>query len=141
MQIGVDSERAVDDRRVFVVDTDDITSAALQFMLHDEIETHELSSLEAAYAKAKDWPPAVLLLGIGIVQEKGIEVLSEIRSQIADLKIILVADSATDPLAQDCLKNGVNSILPKPLTIEKARQKVDTQLGRKVKLGIPVVVM
>lgn len=141
MQIGVDSERAVDDRRVFVVDTDDITSAALQFMLHDEIETHELSSLEAAYAKAKDWPPAVLLLGIGIVQEKGIEVLSEIHAKIADLKIILVADSATDPLAQDCLKNGVNSILPKPLTIEKARQKVDTQLGRKVKLGIPVVVM
>ncbi|QSA99277.1 response regulator [Methylococcus sp. EFPC2] len=141
MQIGVDSEKAVDDRRVFVVDSDEIISAALQFMLHDEIETHELSSLEAAYAKAKDWPPAVLLLGIDIVKEKGIEVLSEIRSKIADLKIILVADSATDPLAQDCLKNGVNSILPKPLTIEKARSKVDAQLGRKVKLGIPVVVM
>jgi hypothetical protein len=54
MQIGVDTERAVDDRRVFVVDDDEITSAALQFMLHDEIETHELSSLEAAYAKAVD---------------------------------------------------------------------------------------
>jgi DNA-binding NtrC family response regulator len=141
MQIGVDSEKAVDDRRVFVVDSDEITSAALQFMLHDEIETHELSSLDAAYAKAKDWPPAVLLLGIGIVQEKGIEVLSEIRSKIADLKIILVAESATDPLAKDCLKNGVNSILPKPLTIEKARQKVDAQLGRQVKLAIPVVTM
>jgi DNA-binding NtrC family response regulator len=141
MQIGVDSERAVDDRRVFVVDSDEITSAALQFMLHDEIETHELASLDAAYAKAEDWPPAVLLLGIGIVKEKGIEVLKEIRSRIADLKIILVADSATDPLAQDCLKNGVNSILPKPLTIEKARQKVDAQLGRKVKLAIPVVTM
>lgn len=141
MQIGVDSEKAVDDRRVFVVDSDEITSAALQFMLHDEIETHELSSLDAAYAKAKDWPPAVLLLGIGIVKEKGIEILAEIRSRIADLKIILVAESATDPFAQDCLKNGVNSILPKPLTIEKARQKVDAQLGRKVKLAIPVVAM
>jgi DNA-binding NtrC family response regulator len=141
MQIGVDTERAVDQRRVFVVDSDEITSAALQFMLHDEIETHELSSLEAAYAKAKDWKPDVLLLGIGIVQEKGIEVLAEIRSKIAGLKIILVADSATDPLAQECLKNGVNSILPKPLTIEKTRQKVDAQLGRKVKLSIPVQVV
>lgn len=45
MQIGVDSEKAVDDRRVFVVDDDEITSAALQFMLHDEIETHEITSL------------------------------------------------------------------------------------------------
>ena len=141
MQIGVDSERAVDDRRVFVVDSDEIISAALQFMLHDEIETHELTSLEAAYAKAKDWPPAVLLLGMGIVKEKGIEVLGEIRSRISDLKIILVAESAMDPFAQECLKKGVNSILPKPLTIEKARQKVDAQLGRKVKLAIPVVTM
>ncbi|HYE37195.1 response regulator [Methylocaldum sp.] len=141
MQIGVDSERAVDNRRVFVVDSDEITSAALQFMLHDEIETHELSSLDAAYAKARDWKPDVLLLGIGIVQEKGIEVLAEIRSKLTDLKIILVADSATDPLAKDCLKNGVNSILPKPLTIEKTRQKVDAQLGRRVKLSIPVQVV
>lgn len=141
MQIGVDTERAVDDRRVFVVHDDEIISAALQFMLHDEIETHELPSLDAAYAKAKDWPPAVLLLGIGLVQEKGIEVLSEIHSRIAGLKIILVADSAMDPLAQACLKNGVNSILPKPLTIEKARSKVDAQLGRKVKLAIPVVTL
>jgi DNA-binding NtrC family response regulator len=141
MQIGVDSERAVDDRRVFVVDEDEITSAALQFMLHDEIETHELSSLEAAYAKAVEWRPSVLLLGIGIVKSKGIEVLDEIRSKLTDIKIILVADSATDPLAQSCLKSGVNSILAKPLTIEKARQKVDIQLGRKVKLAIPVVAM
>jgi len=141
MQIGVDTERAVDNRRVFVVDSDEITSAALQFMLHDEIETHELSSLDAVYAKAKDWKPDVLLLGIGIVKDKGIEVLAEIRAKIADLKIILVADSATDPLAKECLKNGVNSILPKPLTIEKTRQKVDAQLGRKVKLSIPVQVV
>jgi DNA-binding NarL/FixJ family response regulator len=141
MQIGVDTERAVDNRRVFVVDSDEITSAALQFMLHDEIETHELSSLDAAYAKARDWKPDVLLLGMGIVKDKGIEVLAEIRSKIADLKIILVADSAADPLARECLRNGVNSILPKPLTIEKTRQKVDAQLGRRVKLSIPVQVV
>ena len=83
----------------------------------------------------------MLLLGIGIVESRGVEVLKEIHAYIADLKIILVAETATDPLAQECLKNGVNSILPKPLTIEKARQKVDAQLGRKVKLAIPVVVM
>jgi DNA-binding response OmpR family regulator len=139
MQIGVDSDRAVDNRRVFVVDNDEITCAALQFMLHDEIETHEIPSLAAAYAKAVDWKPDLILLGIGIVKEHGIDVLAEIRAKIADLKIILVADSANDPLAQDCLKNGVNSILAKPLTIEKARQRVDAQLGRAVKLSIPVV--
>lgn len=141
MQIGVDTERAVDDRRVFVVESDEIISAALQFMLHDEIETHELASLDAAYAKAADWKPSVLLLGIGVVKEKGIEVLAEVRARLADIKIILVADSTTDPFAQECLKNGVNSILAKPLTIENTRRKVDTMLGRRVKLAIPVVAM
>lgn len=140
MQIGVDTERAVDDRRVFVVDDDEITSAALQFMLHDEIETHELSSLEAAYAKAVDWKPAVLLLGLSIVKTRGIGVLEEIRTRLEGVKIIVVTETATDPLAQQCLKQGANSLLAKPLTIEKARQKVDMQLGRKVNLAIPVVV-
>lgn len=141
MQIGVDSAKAVDNKRIFVVDNDEIISAALQFMLHDENETHELGTLDAAYAKAVNWKPDLLLLGMGVVQEKGLDVLKEIHGKIPGLKIILVADSATDPLAQEGLKNGANSILAKPLTIEKTRQKVDTQLGRKVKLSIPVQVM
>src|SRR6266545_848934 len=36
MQIGVETSKAVDQRRVFVIDEDEITRAALQFMLHDE---------------------------------------------------------------------------------------------------------
>ncbi len=141
MQIGVDTERAVDSRRVFVVDNDEIISAALQFMLHDEIETHELASLDAAYAKALNWQPSVLLLGIGIVKEKGIEVLTEVRQRLGDIKIVLVADSAADPFVQQCLKGGANSVLAKPLTIENTRRKVDSMLGRRIKLGIPVVTM
>ena len=53
MQIGVETSKAVDQRRIFVVDEDEITRAALQFMLHDEIETHELASLDAAIAAAQ----------------------------------------------------------------------------------------
>ncbi|WP_187399191.1 hypothetical protein [Bradyrhizobium paxllaeri] len=40
MQIGVGQPKEVDQRRVIVVDDDEITRAALQFMLHEEIETH-----------------------------------------------------------------------------------------------------
>lgn len=139
MQIGVDCAKAVDHRRVFVVDDDEITRAALQFMLHDEIETHELQNLDAAYAKARNWKPDVLLLGIGVVREKGIEVLAEIRSKIPEIKIILVMDSAELSLVRDCLRNGANSILSKPFTLEKVRRKVDMALGRQTRLGIPVV--
>lgn len=137
MQIGVDSAKAVDHRRVFVVDRDEITRTALQFMLHDEVETHELQSLDAAYAKATGWKPDVLLLGIAVVREQGIGVLKEIRSKITDLKIILVVDSSQDPLVRECLQNGADSILTKPLTIEKTRQKVDMALGRRARLRYP----
>ena len=66
MQIGVETAKAVDQRRVFVVDDDEITRAALQFMLHDEIETHELATPEEAYDKGTDWlkPHVVLLVGL-----------------------------------------------------------------------------
>jgi len=53
MQIGVETSKAVDQRRVFVIDDDEITRAALQFMLHDEIETHELTNPEEAYEKGR----------------------------------------------------------------------------------------
>ena len=72
MQIGVETSKAVDQRRVFVIDDDEIIRAALQFMLHDEIETHELASPEEAYEKGTGWlKPHVVLLGVSLVQLAG----------------------------------------------------------------------
>ena len=131
MQIGVESSKAVDNKRLFVVDTDEITRMALQFILHDENETHDLPSLEAALDKSKEWKPDILLLGIGVVREKGIAVLTDIKSRIADIKILLVVDAAADPLIDACLRGGADGLLAKPLTVEATRKKVDAMLGRK----------
>lgn len=131
MQIGVESSRAVENKRIFVVDNDEIIRSALQFMLHDENETHELQSLEHAYAKAVDWRPDLLLLGIGVVQGMGLDVLADIKAKLPGAKILLVADTADDPLARDCLKAGAHDVLAKPLTIESVRYKVDVLLGRR----------
>lgn len=131
MQIGVESSKAVDNKRLFVVDTDEITRMALQFMLHDENETHDLPSLEAALDKSKQWKPDLLLLGVGVVREKGAGILAAIKSHIADIKILLVVDAPDDPLIDACLRSGADGLLPKPLTVEAVRKKVDTMLGRK----------
>ncbi|MDP2026560.1 response regulator [Sulfuriferula sp.] len=131
MQIGVDSAKAVDNKRLFVVANDDITRMALQFMLHDENETHDLPSLEAAFDKSIEWKPDLLLLGIDVVHERGLEVLPLIRSRLADTKILLVADNREDPLVASCQSAGIDGLLLKPLTVENARRKVDGLLGRK----------
>jgi DNA-binding NarL/FixJ family response regulator len=128
MQIGVEISRAVENRRVFVIDSDEVTRAALQFMLHDENETHELASLAEAIAKSDGRPVDMVLLGRAILQDQGAAVLEQIAEQFPGAKVLLVADSAAD--METCLQFGVAGVLAKPLTVESVCQKVDAALGR-----------
>jgi len=140
MQIGVESSRSVENKRVFVIDSDEITRSVLQFMLHDENETHEIPGVAAAYEKAASWKPDVILLGMPIVEQSGIGIVAEIRERIPGAKIAIVVDSASDATAQSCLKSGAHSLLARPFTIESVRRKVDILLGRRTALSIPVQV-
>ena len=137
MQIGVETAKALDNKRLFVVANDDITRMALQFMLHDENETHDLPTLEAAFDKGIEWKPDLLLLGIDVVAERGLDVLPLIRSRLAGTKILLVADSRDDPLVAPCQSAGIDGLLLKPLRVEDARRKVDGLVGRK-RAPIPI---
>lgn len=130
MQIGVDSTMAVENKRIFVVDSDEITRAALQFMLHDENETHDIPTLEAALAKSVDWKPDLLILGAGIVAERGKDLLYSLKAKIPGLSILLVAEPADLSLALSCLKAGADDLVAKPLTIEIVRGKVDALLRK-----------
>jgi len=138
MQIGVETAKAVDQRRVFVVDEDEITRAALQFMLHDEIETHELGSLEEAYAKGQGWlAPDVILLGVSILAARGPELIAEITGRYPSVRILIVTGKEDEATAIAALKAGAHGALVKPLTLEAVRKKVDTILGRES--GAPLV--
>jgi len=131
MQIGVETAKAVDQRRVFVVDEDEITRAALQFMLHDEIETHELSNPEEAYAKGVDWlKPDVVLLGVSFLKSRGPGLIGELIANFPGARILVVTDRSDEATAVDAMKAGAHGAVVKPLTLEGVRQKVDTILGR-----------
>jgi len=130
MQSGAGMSRAVENKRVFVVSDDEIARTALQFMLDGEYEAHDLPDLSAAYAKAKDWRPDLLLLGLEIVAARGAAVLQEIAARMPGVKIMLVAPPGDDALAQSFLKAGAHSVLTKPLTVESVRRKVGIMLGR-----------
>jgi CheY-like chemotaxis protein len=130
MQIGVETSRAVENKRVFVVDNDEITRAVLQFMLQDENETHDLPSLGEAYKKGEQGRPDVLLLGLSIVEDGGPELLRLIGAQWPTTRVILVAEAGRDAVAQSHLKSGAHGVLTKPFTVESVRRKVDAQLGR-----------
>jgi len=131
MQIGVESAKAVDQRRVFVVDDDEVTRAALQFMLQDEIETHELSSMEAAYERTTDWlKPDLILLGASLLRPDAPGQIAAIKRRFAPVRILIVCDKADEALALDAIKAGAHGAIVKPITIQVVRKKVDTVLGR-----------
>lgn len=138
MQIGVESARSVENKRIFVVDYNEIDRAVLQFMLQDENETHELPSLDAAFAKAQDWKPDLMLLGQGVMRESGLAVLGEIASALPGTKILIVVEDSGDPLARACLNTGAHGLLAKPFRVETVRDKVDLLLGRNVADFIPI---
>ena len=138
MQIGVDSARAVENKRVFVIDNDDVTSMALQFMLADECEAHVLPSVTAALDKGRDWPPQLILLGAGILAIEGADAVTRLKTQLGGVKILIVCDSNDDSFVQDALARGASATLLRPLKLEAVRRKVDAQLGRRSMLTIPV---
>jgi DNA-binding NtrC family response regulator len=139
MQIGVETSRAVENHRVFVVHDDEIVRAALQFMLHDEHEAHELASVEQAYAKADDTgPPDVVLLAVEIARIGGAELLEQLATRYPAAKVLLVTDGAYDEFAQSCLGSQAHGLVPKPFTVESVRRKVDLALGKAAPISIPV---
>ncbi len=144
MQIGVEINKSVDNKRIFVLESDEIIRAALQFMLHDENETHEIPSVEEAYRKAETWKPDLILLGLSLVKDHGVSLIGELVSRMPGIKVAIIKDAITDAeseaLAGECLKNGAHSLLVKPFTIESVRRKVDILLGRRTSLGIQVQV-
>jgi len=138
MQIGVETSRAVENKRVFVVDDDEIARAALQFMLHDENETHELADVDAALRKSALGAPDVILLSTNLLRLHGVAVLDTFKKHFPGVKLLLVAQSQNDPVAADGLQHGADAVLTKPLTVEATRKKVDRLLGRTARTVIPI---
>lgn len=128
MQIGVDCDKAVDNRRVYVVDADEVTRAAVGFMLADENETHEFADLAAALARAPSFTPDLVILGRAIVETAGPGVFAQISALGA--RAVVLADAGARDYANACLSAGARGVIYKPLDIATVRAKVDAFLGR-----------
>jgi DNA-binding response OmpR family regulator len=135
MQIGVETSRAVENKRIFVIDEDEIMRAAMQFMLHDENETHEAPSLQWAYDKAQDWPPDLVTLSEALALRHGAGIFGELRTRLPGAKILAIAENTAGGFAKQALADGADGVLIKPVTIEFLRRKVDVLLGRRQPAG------
>lgn len=140
MQIGVEVSRALDNKRVFVVDGDEVTRAALTFMLQDENETHELATMSQVFSRSLERHPDLILLGVATVREANVDIVGELAAKLPATRILMVADGPQDETARRCVQIGAHGILNKPFTVEGVRRKVDRLLGRHHSLGIAIEV-
>ncbi|WP_363347050.1 response regulator [Methylocystis echinoides] len=142
MQIGVEMSKALENKRVFIVDDNEIIRAALQFMLHDEFEAHEVASAAIAFEKAKTQPPDLLFLAESLVKSEGVELLQKIRTEMPQAKILVVVEAGANAFGKECVSAGAHGFLAKPLKIEFVRQKADAMLGRSTGgVTIPLTVL
>lgn len=141
MQIGVEHSKAIDNKRVFIVDEDEIFRAALQFMLHDDYEAHELTSVDAAISKAAEWRPDLVIVAEKSLRVEGLGVIAVLKSILSGVKILALVDADNAAFGVECVSAGADGYISKPLRIEFVRQKVDALIGRRKGVTIPLTVL
>jgi CheY-like chemotaxis protein len=119
-----------EDDIIFVVEGDEVVRSALHFILDDQNETHSFTTLDLAFSKAGDLAPSLVLLGVDLLRHDGELALAEVARQLPGVKILIVADSTRDPLAQRSLKWGAHDVLGKPISFDSVRRGVDALLRR-----------
>lgn len=138
MQIGVDTQRAVETKRAFIIDSDDISAMALQFMLADELEVNVFAGSAEAIARAQVTALDVILLGASVVEAEGAPVVSRLQATLPGVPIVVFGPAGDAAVAQ-ALALGARSAIVRPFKVEAVRQKVNAQIGRRAVLTIPVV--
>jgi DNA-binding NarL/FixJ family response regulator len=129
MQIGVKMARAVERRRVFVVDDNEIFRAAIQCALHDGYEAHELASATEALAQSERIRPDLLVLAEGVIRVNGLDLIQEFLARIPDAEILVIVDQISSGFGEECVAAGAHRYLAKPLRTELVRDNVDALLS------------
>jgi DNA-binding NarL/FixJ family response regulator len=142
MQIGVDTQRAVETKRAFIVDSDDISAMALQFMLADELEVNVVTSASEAITRAQALGPGsaldVILLGASVIESEGAQVVTALQAAMPGVPVIACGPAGDAGVAR-ALALGARSTIVRPFKVEAVRQRVNAQIGRRAVLTIPVV--
>jgi DNA-binding NarL/FixJ family response regulator len=129
MQIGVRMAKAIERRRVFVVDDNAMFRAAIQCALHDAYEAHELASATEALAKSERIQPDLLVLAEGVIRVNGVDLIQEFLARIPDAEILVIVDQISSGFGEECVAAGAHRFLAKPLRTELVRDNVDALLN------------
>lgn len=108
--------------RVLIVDDIEMARRILREVLEKEgIQVYEATNGEEAVFMYEQTHPDVITLDLAMPdkEDSGLEVLKEIRSKDADVKILVITGETTVKNFVDSVSNGANVFMLKPINLEK----------------------
>jgi DNA-binding NtrC family response regulator len=101
--------------RVLVVDDEDDVRLGLRLLAESkEADAREAASAEAALEIIGSWIPHLVLSDINMTGISGVELLSRLRRQIPDTRVILITGFGTIELAVEAMRRGAVHFITKP---------------------------
>lgn len=117
--------------RILIVDDDQINSRILsQRLIKRGFSVSCVSSGIECVEKLMNDTPDLILLDIVMPEMDGVQVLQYVRTVYSSIDIpIIMATAKTDVTdIVDCLKNGANDYLQKPVNIDIAEARINAQI-------------
>jgi CheY-like chemotaxis protein len=85
-----------------------------------------ISHSEGIFQVLKEATPALIIMDFNLHAETGLEVLRKIRSHQAfqHIPVVLLGDSYSASFIAECYRQGANSYIVKPTTLETTKNKI-----------------
>lgn len=112
---------------VLVVDDDVATCAGMADVLESwGFEPRTAGSLSAARSEIEDRLPDLVILDLQLPDGSGIELLEELRRDVADLPVVMLTGHATVDTAVEALKKGAEDFATKPVDLVRLKVSIET---------------
>ncbi|GAB2881915.1 response regulator [Uliginosibacterium flavum] len=118
---------------VVIIDDNDTTRAMLRAILRAEMIEVVAEAKDGAngLVMVRKLRPTLVCLDVMMPNVGGIEVLSQIKTEMPDVRVLMVTGSTDRDTVQAAIQGGASGYLVKPFNGGKVIAAVETALGRK----------
>lgn len=128
MQFETDVSASEDRPTIFLIEPEQVVRSALDYILRERYQTHAFAAVDEAISSSTK-TPAVVLIGIAILRDRGETVLDELNRVFTSTKILLVAERNSDPVVQAGLEQGAHGVISNPISFSSVCGAVSAALG------------
>lgn len=110
--------------KLLIVDDDMAITRQLFWMLCDEFEVLTAHDLQSAIRRATVYEPEVAILDLHLPPtanstETGLRILEYVKAHLPASKVFVISSASGVETQKDCLRQGADGFLSKPLDVER----------------------